>query len=152
MCTVYYCTKHSMIQLINMLLPKQLTSIYFNEVKPQACIYWSNYQKVLYFNVFTRQTRQGSFCMSPVSWQDPQTRSCCRVTMEMILPLLLLFLLLDTGWSSSAAGYTCYTCEVELETKAFRRFPKISQSQRKPLLGPPLHLVECGVFTFKTLC
>ena len=32
--------------------------------------------------------------------------------MEMILPLLLLFLLLDTGWSSSASGYTCYTCEV----------------------------------------
>ena len=50
----------------------------------------------------------------------------------MILPLLLLFLLLDTGWSS-AAGYTCYTCEVELDTKVIPRLSKISQSQSLPV-------------------
>ena len=37
------------------------------------------------------------------------------------------------------------------ETEAIRRFEKISQSRRRPLLGPS-HGWEASAFTFKTLC
>ena len=36
--------------------------------------------------------------------------------------------------------------EVQLETKVIRMFPKISQSRRRPLLGPLL--VESGYYRF----